>query len=213
MPSVSFTIFKQPSQSPRCHKSQLVTKILQLWHSPISFKAIISSHHETKSHLEIAIERAKLHLQMAQLQILDGVGLLLQERGARLGEQLHPGEKSQLWLLRCLWIWGCCVISQNLIMYGKTKRMWRMSMISFSTQMWFKHIKANEVVNGAMAVDLRAGFGDKSYGSIVLTKYKVVHWNISRQFITPKIPFSFCDNPSPTNTHIQIGAQKATYFQ
>ena len=39
--------------------------------------------------------------------------------------------------------------------------------------MWFKHIKANEVANGAMAVDLRAGFGDKSYGSIVLNKYKV----------------------------------------
>ena len=42
-----------------------------------------------------------------------------------------------------------------------------------STKMWFKHIKANEVANGAMAVDLRAGFGDKSYGSIVLNKYKV----------------------------------------
>ena len=40
--------------------------------------------------------------------------------------------------------------------------------------MWFKHIKANEVVNGATTVDLRAGFGDKSYGSIVLNKYKVI---------------------------------------
>ena len=42
------------------------------------------------------------------------------------------------------------------------------------SQMWFKHIKANEVVNGATTVDLRAGFGDKSYGSIVLNKYKVI---------------------------------------
>ena len=41
------------------------------------------------------------------------------------------------------------------------------------TQMWFKHIKADEVVNGATAVDLRAGFGDKSFGSVVLDKYKV----------------------------------------
>ena len=41
------------------------------------------------------------------------------------------------------------------------------------TQMWFKHIKADEVVNGATAVDLRAGFGDKSFGSVVLNKYKV----------------------------------------
>ena len=41
------------------------------------------------------------------------------------------------------------------------------------SQMWFKHIKADEVVNGATAVDLRAGFGDKSFGSVVLNKYKV----------------------------------------
>lgn len=41
------------------------------------------------------------------------------------------------------------------------------------SQMWFKHIKADEVVNGATAVDLRAGFGDKSFGSLVLNKYKV----------------------------------------
>ena len=51
------------------------------------------------------------------------------------------------------------------------------------TQMWFKHIKADEVVNGASAVDLRAGFGDKSFGSVVLDKYKVATTPTSLQEI------------------------------
>ena len=117
-----------------------------------------------------------MHFQMAQLQIFDTVGLLLQERGAGLRKQLYTGEKSPevSALIVEMLMKRLFDFPESKHVYDKTKRTW-MPMISFPTQMWFKHIKANEVVNGATAVDLRAGFGDKSYGSIVLTKYKVTN--------------------------------------